>query len=122
MLRLLPTLLIAACTSLGAAPALANDFPTSARVEFVTSCMNQHQGKHEYLYKCSCAIDHMAKAVSHDEFVDIVTAARTVSLQGALVSQLRQVAEMQDMARKFVTIQKDAYAACNLPEPKPVPR
>jgi len=45
---LLPLLL----TLLGAPlAARANDFPTTDRVESVLECMNEHQGKQEYLYK-----------------------------------------------------------------------
>src|SRR5689334_20934126 len=44
----------------------AHDFPTSSRVEYVLECMQKHEGKYEYLYKCSCAIDHIAKDITYD--------------------------------------------------------
>jgi len=41
---------------------LANDYPTSARVEYVQDCIGRHGGKLEDLYKCSCVIDRLAQS------------------------------------------------------------
>ena len=49
--------------------ALANDFPTQARVEFVLGCMNEQGGQsYDTLYKCVCLVDAIAAEMSHDEF------------------------------------------------------
>ena len=41
--------------------AVANDFPTRARVEYVLECMRHSNApQQEALYKCSCAIDVIA--------------------------------------------------------------
>ena len=59
-------------STLVAAPAAhANDFPTSSRVEYVLECMQKHESKYEYLYKCSCVIDQIAAAMRHDDYLDI---------------------------------------------------
>jgi hypothetical protein len=39
--------------------AAANDFPTTSRMEYVLECMKDHEGKHEYLYKCLCVVDQI---------------------------------------------------------------
>ena len=70
MLRLL--LILMAGLPVGA---YANDFPTPQRVEYVLECMKNHKGKYEYLYKCSCAVDAIAKELGYDEFVELSTAA-----------------------------------------------
>ena len=49
--------------------AIANDFPTQARVEFVLGCMNEQGGQsYEIPYKCVCLVDAIAEEMSHDEF------------------------------------------------------
>ncbi len=47
--------------------ALANDFPTQARVEFVLGCMNEQGGQsYDTLYKCVCLVDAIAAEMSHE--------------------------------------------------------
>ena len=47
--------------------ALANDFPTQARVEFVLGCMSEQGGQsYDTLYKCVCLIDAIAAEMSHE--------------------------------------------------------
>lgn len=95
----------------------ANDFPTSGRVEYVLECMQKHEGKHEYLYKCSCAVDHIAKAVPYDEFVTLSTALRNQTLAGEHGAVFRDPANVKGMAGKFRTITASAFKACYLKAP-----
>jgi len=73
--------LLAACTSsmkptnVETSPAAqvqtkpANDFPTLSRVEYVLQCMGQNGGQnYDNLYHCTCAVDHIASKMSHEEF------------------------------------------------------
>ena len=46
----------------------ANDFPTSARVEYVLACMSDVTKSYEYLQRCSCAIDTIAKYMTYKQF------------------------------------------------------
>lgn len=111
VLRLLLLLTIPATV---AAPisAYANDFPTTDRMEYVLECMKNHAGKYEYLYKCSCAIDNVAKAVTYDEFVEISLAARPEMSSGSRGSEFRDPEIVKTMAKKFRTIQASANKAC----------
>jgi hypothetical protein len=90
----------------------ANDFPTSGRVEYVLECMQKHEGKYEYLYKCSCAIDHIAKALPYDEFVALSTALRNQTLPGERGAAFRDAPSVKDMANKYKAIQAEADKAC----------
>jgi hypothetical protein len=92
--------------------AQANDFPTSGRVEYVLECMQKHEGKHEYLYKCSCAVDRIAKALPYDEFVALSTALRNQALAGEHGSVFRDPDNVKGMANKYKAIQTDADKAC----------
>lgn len=74
--------LLAGLPLLGGGSALAkgatNDFPTSARADYVFACMASTKQNQDYLRKCSCAIDTIASRLSFDDY----EAARSIlSLQ-----------------------------------------
>ena len=92
--------------------ASANDFPTTSRVEYVIECMKTHGGKYEYLYKCSCAVDEIAKQVPFDEYVEISTALRHQTLGGQRGAEFRDPANVKGMASKYKTIERRAADAC----------
>ena len=92
--------------------ALANDFPTAARVEYVLECMKNHAGKYEYMYKCSCSIDEMAKQVKFDEYAELSTASRNKSLGGERGAEFRDPANVKEMVKKYAAIESNAADAC----------
>lgn len=93
-------------------PVFAHDFPTTARVEYVLECMKTHNGKYEYLYKCSCAVDEIAKQVPFDEYVEISTALRHQTLGGERGAVFRDPANVKEMAGQYKTIERRAADAC----------
>jgi hypothetical protein len=96
--------------------AQAHDYPTSGRVEYVLECMQKHESKYEYLYKCSCAIDHIAKDMPYDDYVAMSTALRNQTLAGERGALFRDPAPVKDMASKYKTLQASANKACHVPE------
>ena len=54
----------------------ANDFPTLAKSEFVFACMSSNQSNRDFMAKCSCAIDEIAKRISYDEYAQAEAIAR----------------------------------------------
>jgi len=97
------------------AGARADDFPTSGRVEYVLECMQQHDGKHEYLYKCSCMVDRIARALSYDDFVAMSVAARNQGLSGERGGLFRDASSLKTMAGKYREIEASARQACAVP-------
>ncbi len=93
----------------------ANDFPTADRVEYVLECMKNHAGKYEYLYKCSCAIDNIAKGLTFDEYVETSTALRNQTLGGPKGAEFRDPDAVKAMAKKYKAIQTGANKACYVP-------
>ncbi|MEQ8799755.1 MAG: hypothetical protein RJQ08_05300 [Salinisphaeraceae bacterium] len=68
-----------------------HDYPTKDRVEFVLDCMGTLGGVNlTTLYKCSCAIDEIAKQVSYDAFVAMDTFNRGRSAAGERPEVLRE--------------------------------
>ncbi|MGJ9420604.1 hypothetical protein ACHAC9_23045 [Massilia sp. CMS3.1] len=92
--------------------AYANDFPTSSRVEYVLECMQQHESKGEYLYKCSCVIDHIAKGMTHDHYLEMSTALRNQTMAGERGAMFRDPPSVKKMADKYKAILATANKAC----------
>ena len=94
----------------------AHDFPTSGRVEYVLECMQKHEGKYEYLYKCSCVIDEIAKAMAYEDYLAMSTALRNQSLAGERGALFRDPAPVKYMASRYRTVQASANKACHVPQ------
>jgi hypothetical protein len=94
---------------------LANDYPTTARVEFVQDCMGRHGGKLEYLYKCSCVIDQLAQKLSYDDYVEAATFAHYATLPGEGGGIFRDPERAKERAKLYRTLEADAYKACGIP-------
>ena len=117
LLPLLPTLLLPLSTAPAAAPAVqVDDFPTSGRVEYVLECMQKHDGKYEYLYKCSCVVDRIAKTLRYDDYVAMSVVLRNQSLAGERGGEFRDEASVRNMASKYKEIEAGANKACAVPQ------
>jgi hypothetical protein len=105
--------LFAATAALADAP--ANNYPTTARIEYVQECMNRagaHQGT---MYQCACAIDRIADKLSYDDFVEASTFAKYSTLPGEGGGIFRDTDEAQKKAKLFRSIESEAFKACNVP-------
>lgn len=91
-----------------------NDFPTQARVEYVVECMQGQQGAPDALYKCSCAIDAIAARVTYEEWVDIATVAKGITIAGERGGVLRDMKDGRKIAGTYRTLQEDARKRCFL--------
>lgn len=104
------------CGCIGTAQGVppANDYPTSARVEFVNDCIARHGGKLSQLYQCSCVIDDIANTLSYDEYVEVSTFAHYATLPGEGGGIFRDSDEAKAKAKRYREIEKNAYRACGL--------
>ncbi|GIX29265.1 MAG: hypothetical protein KatS3mg123_3146 [Burkholderiales bacterium] len=94
--------------------ASAYDYPTQDRVEYVLACMYDHRGKQEYLYKCSCAIDFIAKEMPYEEYVEASAAARYREMGGERMGVFRDPEFVKDMIKKYRDVQARAFKACGV--------
>ena len=94
-----------------------HNYPTSARVEYVQECMMKHGTQVAYLYKCSCALDRIAKDVTYDDFVEWGTYARNASLAGERAGVFRDADEAREKAKQYRAVEEGAYKSCGLPPP-----
>ena len=102
----------AAALLLVPAAAAADCYPTVDRVQFVLECMKNHEGKYEYLYKCSCAIDAIAKQMPYDTFVEAANIARYSGMGGERMGVFRDSDEMRALAKKWKAVEAEANQAC----------
>ena len=118
--------LLIVCMSLDLSAATAkkkpvtNDFPTQSRVEYVLSCIKEHGtvSAQEMLYKCSCAIDEIAKQVGHDEWVDLSTFANASTIAGERGAALRERKDTRSMVTRYRDIVAASGKACFIGTPK----
>ena len=95
------------------ASALAYDYPTIDRVEYVHACMRDNQAAGQVMvYKCSCVIDSIAKKMPYEEFVESSTAANAYSIGGERGETVRAYAPAKQMADQFRALQSSAKKAC----------
>lgn len=99
-----------------AQPALANDFPTRARVEFVLACMRDSKAPpQESMYKCSCAIDAIADKVRYDEWVDLSTVANGITIAGERGGVMRDIKDGRKLIASYRELQASAKKQCFIP-------
>jgi hypothetical protein len=102
--------------SLAAGPVQAadNDYPTSARADYVIGCMAANGNTHEALLKCSCAIDTIASLMTYSRYEQAETA---LSLQagggvGGRVGLFRDPPQIKAVIEELHRAQAEANLQC----------
>jgi len=102
--------------ALGAGPANAedNDYPTSARADYVIGCMAANGNTREALLKCSCAIDTIASLMPYSHYEQAETA---LSLQagggvGGRVGLFRDPPQIKAVIEELHRSQAEANLQC----------
>lgn len=90
-------------------------YPTADRVEYVLECMRNNGGHYDYLYKCSCAIDAIARQIAYDDFVAGAAIARYQGMAGERMGTFRDPPEAKNLAGRYRTLQAEAKKACDVP-------
>src|SRR6201995_5262084 len=66
-----------------------NDYPTSARAEYVFGCMKANGETRQAIEQCSCSIDVVASIVPYDRYVTAETVLSMSQVRGNLGGQFR---------------------------------
>jgi hypothetical protein len=97
---------LAVATLAAAATALAadlNDYPTSARADYVFGCMKSNGDTPQALEQCSCSIDVIASILPYDRYVTAETVASLSQVPGRFGGMFRSPeparAAMNDLRR-----------------------
>jgi hypothetical protein len=95
-----------------AAIAPTNDYPTSARAEYVFACMQTNGGTRQALEQCSCSIDVIASLLPYDSYVEGETVASLNQAQGQIGSMFRGAALARDALAELRRAQAEAEVRC----------
>ena len=92
-------------TAMAAAPCsqpqggTTNDYPTSARADYVFGCMAVNGQTRQSLERCSCAIDVVASILPYKEYVSADTVLRMQQEKSFLAMEFRTAAAKQIVRR-----------------------
>jgi len=96
-----------------AAPAIANDFPTQARVEYVLRCMDANGGQsYNTLYACVCSVDRIAESFSYQDFAEAETFALLRSTPGEQGGVFRDPDRARDLQKRYQEVVSQAEQSC----------
>jgi len=95
-------------------PGVHNDYPTTARADYVLGCMASNGQTREALEKCSCSIDTIASILPYDTYVTAETVLRMRQVGGERTGIFRDTQPAQDAVATLRRAQAEADILCFL--------
>ena len=89
-----------------------NDYPTSARAEYVFGCMKANGETRQAIEQCSCSIDVVASIVGYERYVTAETALSMSQVQGNLGTQFRTSEQANSAVNDLRRAQAEAEVRC----------
>ena len=89
-----------------------NDYPTSARAEYVYGCMKANGETRQAIEQCSCSIDVVASIVSYERYVTAETALSMSQVRGNLGTQFRTSEQANAAVNDLRRAQAEAEVRC----------
>jgi hypothetical protein len=89
-----------------------NDYPTSARADYVFGCMKANGETQELLQKCSCSIDVIASIIPYDRYVTAETILSMSQVTGPVGSEFRSTETARLALQEFRRAQAEAEIRC----------
>jgi hypothetical protein len=111
-------LALALCFAAGAAqaqqapPAGVNEYPTSARADYVFGCMAVNGQTQDALARCSCSIDQIASILPYDAYVEAETVLRMRFAPGERGAMFRGTPAIRAIAAELRRAQAEAEIVC----------
>ena len=109
--------IVAALCGVMASAALAyaadvNDYPTSARAEYVFGCMKANGESRQSIEQCSCSIDIIASLLPYDRYVNAETVLSMSQVRGNLGTQFRSSEQAKGALDDLRRAQAEAEVRC----------
>ena len=89
-----------------------NDYPTSARVEYVFGCLKANGETRQAIEQCSCSIDVVASIVPYARYVTAETVLSMSQVQGNLGGQFRTSEQAASALNDLRRAQAEAEVRC----------
>lgn len=105
-------LAVLAGTTMGVWAQEANDYPTSARAEYVFGCMKANGESRQAIEQCSCSIDVVASIIPYDRYVTAETVLSMSQVRGNLGGQFRSSEQAANALNDLRRAQAEAEVRC----------
>jgi hypothetical protein len=89
-----------------------NDYPTTARAEYVFGCMKANDETPRALEQCSCSIDIIATLLPYERYVAAETVLRMAQVPGVLGNQFRSTEQAKMAVDDLRRAQAEAEVRC----------
>ena len=89
-----------------------NDYPTSARAEYVFGCLKANGETRQAIEQCSCSIDVVASLVPYDRYVTAETVLSMSQVRGNLGGQFRTSERAASALNDLRRAQAEAEVRC----------
>jgi hypothetical protein len=90
----------------------ANDYPTSARAEYVYGCMKANGETRQTIDQCSCSIDIIASLLPYTRYVTAETVLSMSQVQGNLGGEFRSSEQAKGAVDDLRRAQAEAEVRC----------
>ena len=109
--------IVAAVTVLMTMAAIAraeelNDYPTSARAEYVFGCLKANGESRQAIEQCSCSIDIIASIMPYERYVTAETVLSMSQVRGNLGGQFRTSEQATSALNDLRRAQAEAEVRC----------
>jgi hypothetical protein len=89
-----------------------NDYPTSARSEYVFGCMKANGETRQSIDQCSCSIDIIASLLPYDRYITAETVLSMSQVRGNLGTQFRSSEQAKGALDDLRRAQAEAEVRC----------
>lgn len=89
-----------------------NDYPTSARADYVFGCMKANGETRQSLEQCSCSIDVVATLLPYERYVSADTVLSMAQVPGTLGTQFRSTEQAKTAINDLRRAQAEAEVRC----------
>jgi hypothetical protein len=89
-----------------------NDYPTSARVEYVFGCLKANGETRQAIEQCSCSIDIVASLLPYQRYVTAETVLSMAQVRGDMGSPFRTSEQATSALNDLRRAQAEAEVRC----------
>ncbi|CAN7678560.1 hypothetical protein LJR220_006498 [Bradyrhizobium sp. LjRoot220] len=89
-----------------------NDYPTSARAEYVFGCLKANGETRQAIEQCSCSIDVIASIIPYERYVSAETVLSLSQVRGNLGGQFRTSEQAAGALNDLRRAQAEAEVRC----------
>jgi hypothetical protein len=89
-----------------------NDYPTSARAEYVFGCLKANGETRQAIEQCSCSIDVVASLLPYERYVEAETVLSMSQVRGNLGGEFRSSPQASSALNDLRRAQAEAEVRC----------